>query len=331
MTEFEPRSPTEALVGSDNANFRKGLVFGLTLAEVILLLLFMLLLALGALLKEAQDKAAGAEGAALRAAAAENRMKQLLTDYAPNASPPEVEKWVLELVNSGVGEEQAKQAVAQLAKATDALAVVDSAAIEAGVLKPKPVTQAPSTRNERAPAEEQRWTEAAVAADKGLGELRALRETNRVLEGKDGTSAAVELRKALLENERMKGTVAYSQRRLAELGRGTERPACWANSAGRPEYIFQVVLSGAGITLYDRKLPHRAEQQTTLPIGMIAFGRPLSMNEYRAQTRPLFNWGEEHECRFFVIAVDSTGVAQKEIFKQRLRVMEEHFYKYLSN
>jgi hypothetical protein len=324
------RPLTDEVVGADNSSFRKGLVFGLTLAEVMLLLVFMLLLALGAMLKAAEDRANELEARANRAAAAEGRLAQALQQFAPGASAHQVQEWVRELIATGVTAEDNNDLRERLEKAAQALTQVDSAAVQTGLASP-PASGTAMAPNERQAAQEARWQEVSETVDDAMSELRALRAANAALQAGDQREIAKQLTEAKLENERLQGTVAYAQRRLEDLGRGTERPACWANAQGRPEYIFEVDLSAAGISIRDRRLPHRAAQQAQLPTRSIQFGRALSPQEFRAQTRPLFDWGEQRQCRFFVIANDRTGATQKEIFKLRLRVMEERFYKFLAN
>lgn len=121
---------------------------------------------------------------------------------------------------------------------------------------------------------------------------------------------------------------AYLQKKLDKLGHGTEKPACWADSSGKTEYIFQVALTSKGIVVHNNKLPNRAIEQKELPIDHISFDKELSTKAFRKSTRALFEWSEKNECRFFVKVFDKTKSEEKKIYKNRLRIVEEHFYKY---
>ena len=114
--------------------------------------------------------------------------------------------------------------------------------------------------------------------------------------------------------------------RLGGPGKGTEKPPCWAAESGAPEYIFDVRLTSGGLILKDNALPHRAEEQARLPLDIIQFSRTLSPAEFRRQTRALLDWSNTNECRFFVRVYDSTGPAQKSVYKRMLRIAGEHFY-----
>lgn len=316
------------LVAADNAMFRKGMIFGLTLAEVILLLVFMLLLALGALLKTAQARIDHLAQQASREVAAEARLSTVLHELSPTAPPQQVEKWVRELVESRMAEQDVNRLRDRFKRATEAVTRLDSAATASGLIPPQ---KPPPPGADADTAADQRLSAAASNFEKTMTELRGLRAANSTLQNSSQGKLAGELTQAKLEGERLKGSAAYAERRLADLGHGMERPACWATAEGKPEYIFEVGLSEQGISINDRALPQRRAQEAQLPISSIQFERPLSNAEFRQQTQPIFDWGEAHDCRFFVIAVDRTGPAQKELFKQRLRVMEDHFYKYLQN
>ena len=294
--------------------YRRGLVLGLTLAEISLLLVFVLLLALGALLKRAEARAAAAERIERRATAAERSLREALSRFSSDAGTEEVDRWVRDVVAASAREQEAAEAKRQSAARAASLQAIGEAAREAGA---KGVAETP-----------QAITDAVTSQ---LGELRGLRAATETM--RSAGKGAIERRvvDAELENQALRGTVANARRRLEALGKGSERPACWATREGRPEYIFDVALSAGGFTIHDRALPSRREQQARLPISMISFDATLSLDAFRAQTRPLFEWGESRGCRFFVVAADRTGSGQKEIFKQRLRGLEEHFYKFLSN
>jgi hypothetical protein len=62
-------------------------------------------------------------------------------------------------------------------------------------------------------------------------------------------------------------------------------------------------------------------------VGLLLI-KPLAKASFLAQTRPLFRWGEEHNCRFVVIAYDRTGEQEKITYKNMLRTLEGHFYKF---
>ena len=53
----------------------------------------------------------------------------------------------------------------------------------------------------------------------------------------------------------------------------------------------------------------------------------LTSQQFLDQTKPVYDWSVDEECRFFVRAFDMTAADQKELYKDRMRTLESHFYK----
>lgn len=126
----------------------------------------------------------------------------------------------------------------------------------------------------------------------------------------------------------LQGQMANLRRRCEAVGKGTEKPACWAAPDGRPEYIFDIALRSGGVTVRDNVLPHRAEEQRQLPLGAFDFSREVSLNQFRTAAQPLREWSRQRDCMFFVRIQDQTGPSQKAVYKQKLRTVGEFFYYY---
>lgn len=299
----------------DNSVFRRGLVLGLTLAELAILVVFVLLLLFGGLLV-AKEREIQALREALPQERAAERLLTVLAERT-DASPEEVRTMARELVAGAVRDDENARMRERVRRTDNELRYLEDA-IEEAIARPAPANETREARTERLRRETAEIIAERAAATRSLADLAAGRPDQL----RDQVVAT------RLENERLKGSVAYVNRRLAALGRGTERPACWATAAGAPEYIFDVTLGGGGITIRDRRLAHRAAQQARLPIGGISFGPTLSGSAFQAQTRSLFDWGEAHGCRFFVQVFDRTGATQKEWYKNLLRYVEGHFYKF---
>ena len=78
----------------------------------------------------------------------------------------------------------------------------------------------------------------------------------------------------------------------------------------------------------DRELPNRARERAELPLAHFSLGDELTPNRFLTMTEALFRWSVDHDCRFVVRAFDSTGSAEKAIYKRHMRVLEQRFYKY---
>ena len=75
-------------------------------------------------------------------------------------------------------------------------------------------------------------------------------------------------------------------------------------------------------------LPHRKKEQKQLPLGKMVFDVILSNKKFVRMSRPVFNWSEEHKCRFFVRVFDQTKAEEKKIYKFLLKTVGDRFYHY---
>ncbi|MBC8209080.1 MAG: hypothetical protein H8E79_07940 [Desulfobulbaceae bacterium] len=107
-----------------------------------------------------------------------------------------------------------------------------------------------------------------------------------------------------------------------------EKPSCWISPTGKTEYIFDATLTSKGISLQDRALPHRVQEQALLPTHAIPFNQVMNTRSFRQKTKAIFDWSVENECRFFVKVTDKTAPGEKSIYKHYMRVVGEHFYLY---
>lgn len=315
---------TDRSVERDNATYRKGLVLGLTLAELGILVIFVLLLAFGAALLAKNREIAGLKRAVPEERAA-SRIERMLREKA--ADPAAARSLARELVDTAVRQDAVAEAERRLGQASAAVSKAEQAA---GDSDGEPVSGDAASAADRADpdrdmerrGEDLRRRIADIAAERD-----ALKATLADLPSGERSVADREL-STRLENERLKGSMAYAARRLEALGKGSEKPACWATRTGAPEYIFDVTLTSGGIVTRDRAVPNRRAEQARLPLSGMTYGRVLQGPGFQAMTKPLFDWGEAHGCRFFVMVTDRTGAAEKRRYKTLLLWVEGHFYKY---
>ncbi len=311
---------TDRSVERDNATYRKGLVLGLTLAELGILVIFVLLLAFGAALLT-KDREITRLKRALPEERAASRVERLLRERAPDSAS--ARSLARELIDSGVRQDAVAQAEQRLQQAAAVILKAEQAAGKPTDDTKLPGQMQPEPREDmdrRGENLRQRIAQIAAERDSLKGTLADLPSGQRKI--------ADRILSTRLENERLKGSMAYAARRLEALGKGSEKPACWATKAGAPEYIFDVTLTSAGIVTRDRALPGRRAEQARLPLAEMAYGRTMQGPAFQAMTKPLFDWGEAHGCRFFVTVTDRTGASEKRRYKTLLLWVEGHFYKY---
>ena len=130
-----------------------------------------------------------------------------------------------------------------------------------------------------------------------------------------------------------RGSLANMQQRFAEIGRGTENPACWADSSGHVQYIFDVALTSSGVIVRKNYIQGREQDESKLPVQRIEFEKEISTATFTDETAELYEFGQAKKilnvpCRFFVRVYDKTKAEEKEIYKSHLDAVEGHFYKF---
>ena len=359
-------------------NYRRGVVFGLTLGEAILLVLFSLLLAFAALFEQ-QEKKVTAQAVEVRhlndSLKASEELVKNFTDPEKFPDGASVEDITKEYIASKIAQKKQREKLElveeRLAQADGMLTTIEQQ------LKLKDESlkglQKDLKKNERQKNEEkkkreefekkQRAAEQLLKSkEESLKELakdlqKTEREKNEEKRKREETErkqkAAEKLNKELKskaqilaeqkdkaekEAEQSKDKLDVANNKLRNLerrvgfGRGTEKPACWSVEKGKrkgaPEYIFDVALLPDGFVIHNRKIAHRTKEQSKLPLSNVVFEKSISSQQFKRQLKPLFDWSEAHDCRFFVAAFDNIPRDQKEIFKRQIDVMGERVYHY---
>jgi len=306
-----------------DAAYRRGLVLGLTMAEIIVLVIFSLLLILSAI-----------------TALKDKEIKELKRESMARS---EENNQLKEKVNLLLGSDQS------LANKFDdlfkELEIAKRDAVEAAELKEEVIAlKEQKEKFEQLkevldkfrmpienPYELEPVLKQALAAKSALEKI-----TQQIIEKGGGAKSIDEVIKTFeeyqtLEHEvkNLKGQMKNIRERLVAMGKGTEMPACWADPVtGKSEYIFDVALTSHGLIVCDRKLETRKKEQSKLPIAGITFDKEISSKQFLEECRPIYQWSKDHECRFFVSVYDLTKQDEKERYQLITRVLEQRFYKY---
>lgn len=267
------------------------------MAEIVLLLTFLILLALAALLLE-KERSSQLTKAKLKDA------EKLISVIAPGNKPIEFNELVKKLRET---QHELKSTQSQLVEKTDRLNEV-----EKKIEQTKWLEQLKNTLDIEKPED--------------FSELvKEVREIQKQTESGQERPSYPTLK---LQNKRLAENNKQLQNKLRKFGGGAGDPLqCWYNpETHSSEYIFDIALRDNSFVIRDNKLPHRAAEQSRLPLDKIVFGKQLSPEEFMSQTRPLFDWSVKNECRFTVRAFDQVK-GSKAIYKKRLNELEGRFYK----
>ncbi|MGJ0622243.1 MAG: hypothetical protein ACR65Z_16265 [Methylocystis sp.] len=316
----------------DDRQFRRGVVLGLTMAEILLLLIFVLLLILAARLVDEKAIAATATDtvATLRARLAVAQ-QQLDGNFDITKEYVRIEEELTaarqDLAETEHRLTEAEKATAEMAEAAalgreimDEIQAIDPAAgpdaLETLISEAKTgravIAQAESLNPEATPEE---------ALQDLMRDAAAGRQSQADIASAADAMAQLESCQSTLQN--CKGQTAYLNGQLGRAGFG--EPPCWVSPEGRIEYIFAARLTDQGIILIDYALPHRAKQQAELPLDGIRFGVPLEAGSFRRAVSDLFAWSVVNECRFVVDFYDETG-HDKNHFKTLQHAVEANFF-----
>ncbi|HEX6996577.1 MAG TPA: hypothetical protein VF322_00430 [Gammaproteobacteria bacterium] len=275
-------------IGEQNAAYRKGLVLGLTMAEVGILIIFVLLLLI------AFDYL---------------RRDQVVSQFA-NKTPVEPARL-----------EQLQQAESTLREVGRALGVPPTELPDDFVRLVRVAAAARSAAGESALAEAQ-----ALLAEMDRAAQRVASVADELVAG-DGEQLAAELERLSYRVENQEGLLTRYENQLARLGQGIGGRPCWVQPNGAIDFLYDVVLRSNGISMRERPHPHRAAERALLPLPAVDPAEVLTPAEFLRRTAPLYAHAQKENCVFFVVVYDATAPHEKETFIRLLRAVEGHFYK----
>ena len=279
---------TAGRIGEQHDAYRRGLVLGLTLAEVGLLIIFVLLLLIAfEAMRHIKDRKLfeGKEPVEISELVELRHSHDVLTQSAQelglDATTPQDD--FLELINT-------IQPLFRTGPGADLLAEA-----RASIAERREVT----TR---------------------------LREDLSSIMAGDSESAAdlLETQREKIANQ--EGQLAYLERHFSRIGYGTGARPCWVRPDGTIDYLFDVVLGANGIRMREYQYEARVAERSRLPAVIVKPDEVLSEREFLRRTEPLYQSSVADNCRFFVWIYDDTGPQEKALYKRLRRTVEGHFY-----
>lgn len=125
----------------------------------------------------------------------------------------------------------------------------------------------------------------------------------------------------------VKGQSEHWRDVASKCGLGGTLPPCYRESVSDSiPFVFDVRIKSAGIVLSDTvpgKYRDRFDNNFQQPPPL---NRPISESEFRAATYQFLEWGRRNECRFYVTVYDDLA-NDKDRLKSSLKAIESNFYK----
>jgi hypothetical protein len=325
-----------AQISEQGDSYRRGLVLGLTMAEIVILIVFILLLALAALLAIEKEKRLTVEQQLANANLTVIELREKLSVFDDIAGGDDIDHLVRELIaarrtikeNVGIRSRliEAQELAAKFERELkDMEKELDQALVDQSLFaKQKELVE----RYEIAAKENGFPTDPEKISD-ALREANELREALEASGGRALEEVLKENLEVLSEKNRLEGQLANAQQKLKTLGKGNEMPSCWATpEKGTVEYIYGVSVTSEGMILRETDLPHRDVDRKLLPTSGIILNQETTPAKFKIMTRPLWDWAVEKKCRFYVKIVDKTAPDEKDVYKRRLKSVEGVFYKH---
>lgn len=292
-----------AQIAEQDDSYRRGLILGLTMAEIVILIIFVLLLAFASLLAVEYEKRHKAEQQLSLTKQSISQLTERLSVLEDIAGGGDIEEFVRELIASQKVLNQLGDVQSRLTEANELIDKYEEVAKDVGVTPtPEEVAEA-------------------------LFEAKIIREALARVGENSVTNIIQESIELRTENKRMQGQIANALKKLKSLGQSNEMPSCWAKPDGTVEYIYEVAVTNNGMIVRETNLPHRKMDRKLLPISMIILNQVTSSANFRKMVMPLYQWSIEKKCRFYVRVFDLMGPTEKDLYKQRLKTVVTHFYR----
>jgi hypothetical protein len=305
---------------------RRGLVLGLTLAEVLLLILFLLMLALGSRMehwrKEAEDRKQKYNELVATQDSLKTIQAALMKDGAVDI------KSVQELVTRLRRVEELERSLAELKQEYSSLSsqVVALKSLGADVGK---TLQMVSTALERAkqidPNDPPALLKRALDVLDRLGPSTLPEQVKPLSQMVADSQIKQQL--ATVESDREK--LRQQLDGLMRSGNGLTYPPCWPTAKGakgNTEYMFDVTAKDGGLVVRDAFPQTKANDPAWKYVD--AFPRNVVINEkiFNDATARLLAYSNQQNCRFYNILRDGTAPESKDRYKQLRALVEGHFY-----
>lgn len=291
------------------------MVLGLTIAEIILLLLFALLLALAAGLIKANKGAA--ENAALR-----TMFDDAIASLDANDTvgfKREVQKVISD---SAAAEKKYQAKAAQLE-----MRLIPESLNQELIFKKIDLKNSEDREKFFALMSTAAKVETESKKSNRSTELLAAKACEVGAEAMRRNGPDVDPKSITNQIEEQKRQIEYWKRKATQQGRGGTLPNCYSVKAGKPfVFLYQADIHKEGVSLVSL-LPDELTSQFASDFpNPPPTGKTLSDNEFRSITKPFLEYGERRDCRFSILSKDRTDSGDKNRYKRAFGLLSSNFY-----
>ncbi len=312
------------MIGSarDDRQFRRGVVLGLTMAEALLLLIFLLMLILAIKLKGQSTEIAKLEQEKIEAQSTLAAIQPIL-DKLPKQQKFDITQDYVRM------KQQLDLANARLKDAELSVDLINQAAAALPDMKPEDAAKALINQAiiGRQALDAAKKLAPDVPPDQAVQALLQAAQIGQAVSSASETPQQLLATAATCRSDLQscQNQTVYLNSRLNAKTGGFDLPPCWVDRGGKIQYIFDASLLDDGIEIDDNSIGGREADQAKLPLGHVRYRAPMSRGEFSEAFQPLLNWSNQHGCRFYVRLYDDMKTADRSDYKSLRGTVEGYF------
>lgn len=135
-----------------------------------------------------------------------------------------------------------------------------------------------------------------------------------------------EIKQAEARADRLDRALVSAKEQLSGKGLGLVYPSCFVGKNKSIQYIYDVYFDESRVRLEPIPVDGYEEEIAELPFDGVSTSVEVPIDQYVEETEPLFLWSEQNNCRFFVKIYDQTAAQNKDRYKFMKRRIEYSFY-----
>ena len=304
---------------------RRGLVLGLTLAEVLLLILFLLMLALGSQLESWRTKAEESQQKYDELFAAQDSLRTIQAALVKNGAVDI--KSVQELVTRLSRVEQLERSVAESKREYSNLSseIVTLKSFGPDTQKTlEDVSAALERAKQIDPSNPPALLKRALEIIDRLGpstQPEQVKPLSQMI-----ADAEVKQQLATVEADREK--MRLQLQTLTRSGNGLTYPPCWPALKGKTEYMFDVIAKDDGIVVRDAFSESRKNDPAWKYVDPFPRNVVISEKKFNEATAKILPYSNQNNCRFYIKLYDGTARESKVRYIRLRAAIAANFYLY---
>lgn len=290
---------------ADPREYRRGVILGLTLAEILILLVFLLLLSSGALLVRRNREIDGLQA---KLVSVESQMAPAIDELRKRGvAVRNLDDLASRLERLSADDRVRKELADTQSALAEARAAAAKSAHDAEELRAR-IERMPQDKREMADKVAQADAMASLLAQAGARGGSAPEKLQGVL----GQASRLEK-----ENKNLTGQNEQMRREIARVkgNGGSGMPYCWTTLDGHPEYMLRVDLHDEDVVVSDVSPRPRPDDTVWRTLDGVPRNEAISIGTLISNVAQLQRDAADKKCRYAVEAFDGTSRTNKPGYK----------------